>query len=133
MDQTAQQHSFNFLRLAFISLFPKSTYLCFASFKLSKSRNDEYIYWCHREINRYFCTSIKARVSNDGVALAIANIVTVTFLHYATVLKDYIYHLRKRLYFRRTCHRYRRRLRFYLHKYIISLIPLAYKHYGKSL
>lgn len=55
-----------------------------------------------------------------GVALAIAaNIVTVTFLHYATVLKDYIYHLRKRLYFRRTCHRYRRRLRFYLHKYII--------------
>ncbi len=38
----------------FISLFPKSTYLCFASFKLSKSRNDEYIYWCHREINRYF-------------------------------------------------------------------------------
>ena len=106
--------------LLFISLFPKSTYLCFASFKLSKSRNDEYIYWCHREINRYFCTSIKARISNDGVALAIAaNIVTVTFLHYATVLKDYIYHLRKRLYFRRTRHRYRRRLRFYLHKYII--------------
>ena len=35
-----------------------------------------------------FITSFKARVSNDGVALAIAaNIVTVTFLHYATVLK----------------------------------------------
>ena len=106
--------------LLFISLFPKSTYLCFASFKLSKSRNDEYIYWCHREINRYFCTSIKARISNDGVALAIAaNIVTVTFLHYATVLKRLHLPFTQRLYFRRTRHRYRRRLRFYLHKYII--------------
>ena len=74
--------------LLFISLFSKSTYLCFTSFKLSTCGHDEYIYWCNREINRYFCTSFKARVSNDGVALAIAaNIVTVTFLHYATVLK----------------------------------------------
>ena len=52
--------------LLFISLFPKSTDLCFASFKLSKSCNDEYIYWRHREINCYFCTSLKARISNDG-------------------------------------------------------------------
>ena len=55
-----------------------------------------------------------------GVALAIAaNIVTVTFLHYATVLKRLHLPFTQRLYFRRTCHRYRRRLRFYIHKYII--------------
>ena len=120
--------------LLFISLFPKSTYLCFASFKLSKSRNDEYIYWCHREINRYFCTSIKARVSNDGVALAIAaNIVTVTFLHYATVLKDYIYHLRKDYIFGGLAIGIAGAFGFIFINILFSLIPLAYKHYGKSL
>ncbi len=87
--------------LLFISLFPKSTYLCFASFKLSKSRNDEYIYWCHREINRYFCASIKARVSNDGGCTCYcckycnSNISSLRYCF----KKDYIYHLRKRLYF----------------------------------
>ncbi len=50
----------------FISLFSKSTYLCFTSFKLSTCGHDEYVYWCNREINRYFRTSFKARVSNDG-------------------------------------------------------------------
>ena len=119
--------------LLFISLFPKSTYLCFASFKPSTSRNDEYIYWCHREINRYFCTSFKARFSNDGVALAIAaNIVTVTFLHYATVLKRLHLPFTQRLYFWRACHRYCRRLRFYLHKYIVFPIRSVCKRYGKS-
>lgn len=107
--------------LLFISLFPKSTYLCFASFKLSKSCNDEYIYWCHREINRYFCTSIKARISNDGVALAIAaNIVTVTFLHYATVLKKITFTIYAKDYiFGGLAIGIAGAFGFYLHKYII--------------
>ncbi len=121
--------------LLFISLFPKSTYLCFASFKLSKSRNDEYIYWCHREINRYFCTSIKARVSNDGgCTWLLQNIVTVTFLHYATVLKKITFTIYAKDYiFGGLAIGIAGAFGFYLHKYIISLIPLAYKHYGKSL
>ena len=121
--------------LLFISLFPKSTYLCFASFKLSKSRNDEYIYWCHREINRYFCTSIKARISNDGVALAIAaNIVTVTFLHYATVFKRlHLPFTQKTIFSADSPSVSQAPSVFIFINILFSLMPLAYKHYGKSL
>ena len=121
MDRIVQQRSSSFLHLAFISLFSKSTYLCFTSFKLSTCGHDEYVYWCNREINRYFRTSLKARVSNDGVALAIAaNIVTVTFLHYATVLKKITFTIYAKDYiFGGLAIGIAGSFWFYLHKYIV--------------
>ena len=134
MDQTAQQHSFNFLRLAFISLFPKSTYLCFASFKLSKSAMMNTFIGAIVKLIVIFVLASRPEFQMMGVALAIAaNIVTVTFLHYATVLKRLHLPFTQRLYFRRTRHRYRRRLRFYLHKYIIFSHALGIQTLWKSL
>ena len=121
--------------LLFISLFPKSTDLCFASFKLSKSCNDEYIYWRHREINCYFCTSLKARISNDGSCSRYrckycnSNISSlrycfkkITFTIYA---KDYI--------FGGLAIGIAGAFGFIFINILFSLIPSAYKHYGKSL
>ena len=121
--------------LLFISLFPKSTYLCFASFKLSKSRNDEYIYWCHREINRYFCTSIKARVSNDGGCTCYcckycnSNISSLRYCFKKITFTIYA----KTIFSADLPSVSQAPSVFIFINILFSLIPLAYKHYGKSL
>lgn len=109
------------MHLAFYFIIFKAPYICVASFKLSTRCYDEHIYWRYRKINRYLCTRFTPRVPNDGVALAIAaNIVTVTFLHYATVLKKIAFTIYAKDYiFGGIAIGIAGTFGFYLHKYIV--------------